>query len=245
MVMFFSWIVLKQRPSFMAFYAACFIVAGVVISSLPSLLGSSSDAGFVSLWYSVVIFFCSELFFSGEKVMEEVVFHKYRTDVFYMFLWTLWTQFALGWIYYPLQAIPEFGNITLSSIPDVIWNGCVAVRRGGRDPLICCCLHPPGAAPGTFLPCAIALCCCRSCKCTAGLSAGPGYPHCDWHNPVLFFVYCAVDYCCYAYVPSILRPGHLSLTRWQALPMLPTHAPSPPDWLPVHFFAAAWHHLRW
>jgi len=26
------------------------------------------------------------------QVVEEVVFHKYSTDVFYMFLWTLWTQ---------------------------------------------------------------------------------------------------------------------------------------------------------
>jgi len=51
MVMFLSWIFLRQRPSFLAFYAACFIVAGVVISSLPSLLGENTDTSVVTLWY--------------------------------------------------------------------------------------------------------------------------------------------------------------------------------------------------
>lgn len=50
MVMFLSWIFLRQRPSFLAFYAACFIVAGVVISSLPSLLGENTDTSVVTLW---------------------------------------------------------------------------------------------------------------------------------------------------------------------------------------------------
>jgi len=64
---------------------------------------------------------------------------------------------------------------------------------------------------------------CRA-KCTVGISAGPGYPVCDWHNPLLFFVYCTVDYCCYACVltqpernPPLLSAYNVMLSSFVVL----------------------------
>ena len=74
----------------------------------------------------------STLFYSAEKVFEESTFHRFTIDVIYMFFWTLVTQVMLGWIYYPIQIIPEFGGLQLSQIPDVIWDGALCTI--GRTP---------------------------------------------------------------------------------------------------------------
>ena len=58
----------------------------------------------------------STLFYSAEKVFEESTFHRFTIDVIYMFFWTLVTQVMLGWIYYPIQIIPEFGGLQLSQL---------------------------------------------------------------------------------------------------------------------------------
>ena len=40
-----------------------------------------------------------------------------------MFLWTLVTQFILGWGLYPLQALPELGGVHTSELPALVRNG--------------------------------------------------------------------------------------------------------------------------
>ena len=62
----------------------------------------------------------NNLFYSTEKVFEESTFHRYTIDIFYMFFWTLVTQVMLGWVYYPIQIIPEFGGLELKQIPGEI-----------------------------------------------------------------------------------------------------------------------------
>ena len=105
--------------------------------------GDDGDGGvsFVQEWYSVVIYFCSQLFYSTEKVFEESTFHRYTIDIFYMFFWTLVTQVMLGWVYYPIQIIPEFGGLELSQIPDVIYDGTLCTFGVSKyTQAICRCL---------------------------------------------------------------------------------------------------------
>ena len=71
----------------------------VCLSSAPALNNRSLPPGVFTdglpppvYWYSVVIFFTAQLFLSSEKVFEEMTFHKYTIDIFYMFFWTLVTQ---------------------------------------------------------------------------------------------------------------------------------------------------------
>jgi hypothetical protein len=54
--------------------------------------GSGDGASFVSKWYSVVIYFCAQLFYSSEKIFEEITFGRFTIDLYYMFFWTLVTQ---------------------------------------------------------------------------------------------------------------------------------------------------------
>eukprot|EP00911_Craspedida_sp_UC1_P001918 UC1_evm1s1475 len=90
-----------------------------------------------------------------------------------MFLWTLWTQVTLGWAYYPIQSIPQLGNVSIASIPQDIVNGA---------------------------------------RCTVGMPPNqPGYPDCNWQNPLIFFTYCCVDYCCYAYGLYVIQRGGANL----------------------------------
>lgn len=67
-----AWIFLQQRPSLIATICAVAIIGGTALSAVPH---ATADAG--SLWYSVVLFFTAQVFFSGEKVYEEATFGKY------------------------------------------------------------------------------------------------------------------------------------------------------------------------
>lgn len=117
-----SWIFLGKRPSLVAGLASLIIIAGIAVSSSRSF--GDSTSGVTTYWYSVVIYSCAQLFFAGEKVYEEVTFSRYsRLHVIVMFMWTIWTQFFLGWALYPFQAIPAFGGIDLNQLPEVIWTG--------------------------------------------------------------------------------------------------------------------------
>ena len=114
-----SWLFMGKKPSGVAAAGAFLILFGTLVSAAPQLLpslfpaapapsgGGADDSGSggaapapaaaaPTYWYSVVIFFTAQLFLSSEKVFEEMTFHKYTIDVFYMFFWTLVTQVTLG-----------------------------------------------------------------------------------------------------------------------------------------------------
>eukprot|EP00051_Salpingoeca_urceolata_P002230 m.48275 g.48275 ORF g.48275 m.48275 type:complete len:424 (-) comp11986_c0_seq2:10-1281(-) len=167
-VIVLSWIFLGQRPSLMAVIGAALILGGTCVSSIPH---SGGDSGIHSLWYSNVIFFSGQILFSSERVYEDASFGNYDVGVIYMFTWTLWTQFFLGWALYPLQTLKDFGDLSLHELPQIVWDGC---------------------------------------KCTVGIST-EGRPFCDWHNPFYFFLYCAVDYCCYAMGLYVIQRGGANL----------------------------------
>lgn len=57
-----------------------------------SAAGGSGAGGFKEQWLSVAIYFCAQLFYSTEKVFEEMTFGRFSIDLFYMFFWTLVTQ---------------------------------------------------------------------------------------------------------------------------------------------------------
>ena len=203
-VLLLSWLCLAKRPSGVAACGALLIVLGTVASAAPTLApglfpcggalmppcpaaassgsgesgGDGGGASFHQEWYSVVIYFGSTLFYSTEKVFEESTFHRHTIDIFYMFFWTLVTQVMLGWVYYPIQVFPAFGGLHLSQIPSVIWDGAL---------------------------------------CTIGITAAHR-PECDGNDcpdaaecagkiPLLFFVYCAVDYSCYAMGLYVIQRG--------------------------------------
>eukprot|EP01051_Picozoa_sp_SAG22_P014532 SAG22_NODE_1776_length_3607_cov_2.601482_1_plen_263_part_10 len=200
-----------KRPSLVASSGAVLILLGTLVSAAPQLLpsvfpapvpaapgggggGDASGSGGAAppgappavYWYSVVIFFSAQLFLSSEKVFEEMTFHKYTIDIFYMFFWTLVTQVTLGWIYYPIQTFKAFGGLDLSSIPYVIIDGTLCTfgitSNHGLGP----------TAIETFE------------------SVNPG-GECGMSFPLLFFSYCTIDYCCYAMGLYVIQRGGANL----------------------------------
>ena len=138
-VLLLSWACLGSRPNLVAAFGAMLIVGGVALSALPHVLPSSTQNhtasdGAAYPWYSVLFCVAAQCFFSGEKVYEEATFGAFDVDVFTMFMWTLVTQFALGWVLLPVQSVPELGNISLSSIPDVFSGGleCTGAIEPGK-----------------------------------------------------------------------------------------------------------------
>lgn len=117
-VLALSWVFLQQRPSLIATASALAIVGGTALSAVPH---AEADTG--SLWYSNLLFFSAQIFFSGEKVYEEATFGEYSVDVLWMFLWTLWTQVLLGWVAWPVQSVPAFGGINITDIPSLVVDG--------------------------------------------------------------------------------------------------------------------------
>merc|ERR1719329_1907086 len=134
----------RKRPSPIALLAAALIIAGVASSSAAAF--NDDSGGITTYWYSVAIYAFAQFIFSGEKVFEEVTFKRFRRlDVLVMFMWTVWTQFFLGWALYPVQVIPAFGGITISDIPSVIWDGirCTAgITSYGYDRPECSWINP-------------------------------------------------------------------------------------------------------
>jgi len=106
------------------------ITSDVAASLSPSSSSSSSSSSvpstnpIVAYIGSVVLYACAQLFLSGEKIWEEKSFTRYTMlDPMVMFWYTLITQFSLGWLLYPIQTLPSFGNLSLASIPSVIGGG--------------------------------------------------------------------------------------------------------------------------
>jgi drug/metabolite transporter (DMT)-like permease len=133
-VLVLSWIFLQQRPSLIASISALAIVGGTALSAVPH---AEKDTG--SLWYSNLLFFSAQIFFSAEKVYEEATFGEYSVDVLWMFLWTLWTQVVLGWAAWPVQSVPAFGGINTTEIPSLVVDGiqCTAGLPGPPNRPFC------------------------------------------------------------------------------------------------------------
>lgn len=102
---------------------------------------------------------------------EEHTFSRYaQQSAMHMFLWTLLTQWVLGWAVYPLQALPAFGSVDLSEVPAVIREGTL---------------------------CALGV--------NATASVGDG--GCGPAHALIFWAYCAVDFCCYLFGLYMIRAG--------------------------------------
>ena len=140
LVLFLAWLLLRRRPSLVAVAGALLIVGGTAVSSLRTVIepdddsGSGSDGPIVVYSYSILLFASAQVFAAVEKVFEERIFGDFeRLHAMVMFCWTLCTQFLLGWALYPIQTLPQFGNLSLSELPDVV-----------RDGVLCTVGHGPG-----------------------------------------------------------------------------------------------------
>eukprot|EP00658_Telonema_sp_P-2_P061470 TRINITY_DN50172_c0_g1_i2.p1 TRINITY_DN50172_c0_g1~~TRINITY_DN50172_c0_g1_i2.p1 ORF type:complete len:389 (+),score=81.02 TRINITY_DN50172_c0_g1_i2:39-1205(+) len=125
LVVLISWGVTCTRPALIVIIAAATILAGTAASglrSVPDLPGAPPDGGGPQARsLSIFMYAFGQVFMSGEKVFEEVIFTRYtRQNVMVMFLVTMWTQWMLGWVLYPMQCIPEFGGFSLSELPSVV-----------------------------------------------------------------------------------------------------------------------------
>ena len=123
LVLVLSWIFVGKSSSKVAIGGASLIILGTMISAFrPG--GTDGDCGANSCYaISSVLFAVAQLFLAGERVFEEHTFQNSKTDVLYMFCWTLWTQFLLGFALYPAQTVEPFGNLVLDEIPRVILDG--------------------------------------------------------------------------------------------------------------------------
>lgn len=92
---------------------------------------------------------------------------------------------AAGWVYYPIQTFKAFGGLELHTIPSVILDGTLCTfgvtRLEG--------LGPDGEQ--------------------AFSDVNPD--GCNWSFPLLFFSYCAVDYCTYAMGLYVIQRGGANL----------------------------------
>ena len=95
-------------------------------------------------------------------------------DVMTMFMYTVWTQVALGFIYYPLQGIPEFGGINVTDIPSYAFlSSSFSLRYlcyGGR------------VFPSTHIIIPLLLSLSPLCFACDRQLTRPPQNHCGWHT---------------------------------------------------------------
>jgi hypothetical protein len=164
LVLVLVWLLFHRRPSLAGALGAALIIGGGAVSALRTVLATStSDSGsgdspIVVYGWAIALFGSAQVFLAFEKVFEERVFSDFeRLNPMVMFCWTLVTQFLLGWALYPLQTFPAFGGISISDLPDVLWDGVrctVGMTAAGCGPIhaiIFWCGAPPSlcAAPHT------------------------------------------------------------------------------------------------
>lgn len=159
-VMLLSWLCLGKTSSKTMISGALLILGGAGVSGAHSFIsGDEGNAAADYFWYSAVLFAGGQIFLAGEKVFEEAVFGKYRSlDVMVMFLWTIWTQFLLGWLLYPIQTVGVFGGLSMSDLPSVIWDGIrctVGLTSEGHARPACDWVNPTIF----FVYCTVDLCC--------------------------------------------------------------------------------------
>jgi len=184
LVMVLSAIFLHQCPTPIAIVGAVLVVGGSCISALREVFQPDPAASpVVILWGSVVMFAIAQIFLSGEKVWEEASFSKFGSlDPMLMFWYTLVTQFLLGWALYPVQTIPDFGNITLSDIPVSLLRHCEEYFDGHTnftDIYNCNCIAQMVIVNGTL------------CSLGQPVPTSNTSEVCTEANSLIFFVYAA------------------------------------------------------
>ena len=135
LVLTLTWACFGTRPSCAALAGAGLIIAGTALSSLRGVFqGSGAAAPIVVYSWAVLSYAAAQGFVAGEKVFEEKVFRDslHLVRPMQMFLWTLVTQFLLGWGLYPLQTIPALGGVDMTQLPALITNGTLCAI--GRNP---------------------------------------------------------------------------------------------------------------
>uniref|UniRef100_A0A7S3C3Z2 EamA domain-containing protein n=1 Tax=Haptolina ericina TaxID=156174 RepID=A0A7S3C3Z2_9EUKA len=145
LVLVLVWLLFHRRPSLAGALGAALIIGGGAVSALRTVLATStSDSGsgdspIVVYGWAIALFGSAQVFLAFEKVFEERVFSDFeRLNPMVMFCWTLVTQFLLGWALYPLQTFPAFGGISISDLPDVLWDGVrctVGMTAAGCGPI--------------------------------------------------------------------------------------------------------------
>ena len=223
LVMVLAWACLKQRPSAQALAGALLIVVGTAMSGLRVVLGSGAATAqpIDPLWYSIALYAFAQIFLSSERVFEEHSFGKYKKlDPMVMFLWTLATQFTIGWALYPLQTVPAFGGIRLDDIPSVIGGGILCAF--GQNPANGTSSHGHSPAPPRppYYPNGTAGNGTAGNGTAGGNGTIPGGggggggalpPHCGAGHALIFWIYCSIDFWCYFAGLYVIQKGGANL----------------------------------
>jgi len=123
LLMVFSLIFLAVRYNKYQYLGALLIVGGAVMAAVPNVNSTNKDGRENKAW-GLIVYALSLIPFALSNVYREYVFRdKPRVDIFYLMVWTLAIQFVLGWGCVPILAIPAFGGVPLSEVPDQVTLG--------------------------------------------------------------------------------------------------------------------------
>lgn len=116
-----AYFVLHQRFGSWQLFGAFTIVGGTVLAITP--LFTNNGKSHHAVWYSVIIYACSQIPASMSGVFKEVAFKAAVLDVFYLTAMVSWTQLFISWVFVPILSLESFGGIPLDEIPSVFQDG--------------------------------------------------------------------------------------------------------------------------
>lgn len=110
------------RASWKEVAGAALIVAGAIVSLVPSLCAAQDTTESSTLeirWYAVLFYALSNLPMATSACYKEAAFEENTLDVWYLTQWVSIFQFLISFLYMPLLILPGFGSQDGMSISEV------------------------------------------------------------------------------------------------------------------------------
>lgn len=116
-----AFFILKERYTWLQAGGATTIVAGVVLSLVPSLTGSDNSGNSV-FWN--MFYLCQVIPFAASNVYKDIAFKEVDLDVWYLQFWDVFWQSLVGTLLFPINTIlPPPATIKWGGIPKNLHDG--------------------------------------------------------------------------------------------------------------------------
>jgi len=106
--MLFSAIFIRTRYGLLEFVGAGLILCGAAVSTIPNFVNNDNTGA--TRWYSIVIYFCSNIPMACSAVYKETNFNDVLLDVWFLTQWVSIYQFAISFLFMPMLLVPGFGS---------------------------------------------------------------------------------------------------------------------------------------
>ncbi|CAK0805423.1 unnamed protein product, partial [Prorocentrum cordatum] len=104
---------LGNQATWKEFAGAALIVAGAIVSLVPSLFAAhdTTESSILEIrWYAVIFYALSNLPMATSACYKEATFEENTLDVWYLTQWVSIFQFLISFLYMPLLILPGFGS---------------------------------------------------------------------------------------------------------------------------------------